>query len=345
MKNLLSAILLISLIFSCSKSEIQQANEIYKRTSYQNKLNNTSTGLDDAIGILANFLEKDPNNLDAKILLWKCYIKSENPKSEILRAELIAEKQSIVSKIKTHLGDRDEIVRQHIVTLLGELGSPAAVPILLDVLEKDEFKNVQQAAAESLGKLKDKRAIPVLLEKLDSQNPLVRYYAVSTLGSFNDDVIIHRLLDILSKPEETSDVRYQAALSLASIHNKTAETRLLSIFNSTDQPTDTKLLAALTLGVLKNPIGLNLSLESAKSENVYIVGLSLTALGYIRDSKALPILIENLKYGNKALRSIAAEALGNLGDPKAIPALEQGLTDPISSVRESSQLALSKLEN
>ena len=40
MKKLLTAILLISLILGCSKSEIEQAEEIYNRTSYENKLNN-----------------------------------------------------------------------------------------------------------------------------------------------------------------------------------------------------------------------------------------------------------------------------------------------------------------
>ncbi len=345
MKYFLTALLLISFVLGCSKSEIDRANEIYKRTSFQNKLNNSSTGLDDAIAILTNLLEKEPNNLNAKILLWKCYVKSDNPKREVLYSELVKLDQRLISKLESHLQDKDEIVRQRIVDLLGDLNNTSAVPTLIDVLKKDEYKNVQQAAAEALAKSRDKRAIPALLEKLESSNPLVRYYAVSALGSFNDDNIIEQLLDIMSDPEEASDVKHQAALSLSQIKNQAAEPTLLKIFNSQNQSAQNKLLAALTLGSLGNPIGFRLALESAKRDDVYLVGLALEALGRIQDERALPILIENLKYGNKALRALAAEALGYLGDPKAIPALEQALNDPISGVQNSARVALSKLNN
>jgi len=344
MKKLFSAILLISLTLSCSKSELKQAQEIYNRSPLQNKVQTVSTGLEDAITLLNEHLKKQPDDLDAKILLWKCYVRTGNTKSDALKSELLTQKQAVVSRIQPFLGDADEIVRQHLATLLGELNSPAVVPMLLEILEKDAYRNVQQAAAEALAGLHDKRAVPILLKKLDSSQPLVRYYAVAALGHFNDDTLIQRLIDILANSRETSDVRHQAALSLMNIHNPGSETRLVQIFSNSDQPEDTKLLAAMVLGAFGNPIGLNFALDQAKSENGYLVGLALTTLGFIHNASALPVLIDNLKYGNKAFRSLAAEALGRLGNPEAIPSLQQALTDPISSVRESAQAALAQLE-
>ncbi|MFZ5516501.1 MAG: HEAT repeat domain-containing protein [Candidatus Zhuqueibacterota bacterium] len=344
MNKLFTAILLISLMLSCSKSKLEQAQEIYKRSPLQNKVQTTPSGLQDAIALLNEHLKKQPDNLGAKILLWKCYVRTGNAKSDALKSEILSQKQTVVSCIQPYLHDDDEIVRQQLATLLGELNTPAVVPILLEILEKDQYKNVQQAASEALAGLHDHRAVPILLKKLDSSEPLVRYYAVAALGHFNDEILIQRLLDILANPRETSDVRHQAALSLVSIHNPISEAGLVEIFTAGDQPEDTKLLAAMVLGAFGNPAGLNFALDQAKSDNGYLVGLALTALGFIHDANALPVLIDNLKYGNKALRSLAAEALGRLGDPKAIPSLQQALTDPISSVRESAQAALALLE-
>jgi len=257
---------------------------------------------------------------------------------------LLHEKQNVLPILLNHLEDRDEIVRQQIVTLIGELENPGSVPNLIKILEKDEYQNVQKAAAEALAKLKDRRAIPPLLEKLDSSYPLVRHYAVTALKNFNDDIIITKLLAILANTDETIDVRHQAALSLGKIGNKTAEPELLQIYQSPDQPVESKLLAATALGMLGNPIGFDFAMKFTDNDQAYLVGIALTALGHIKDAQALSILIDYLKYGNKAQRAIAAEALGNLGDSKAIPALQQAASDPISNVAEIAEESILKLQ-
>ncbi len=346
MKNLWLLLFHMVLFLSCGQSEYEQAKEIYQRTAFQNKYNNKdATDLPDAISKLENFLKQNPENIDAKILLYKCYIKTGNPESQRIYNQLLNSKSNSLKTLLHQFDDRDEIVRQHIVTLIGELNDPEAALPLINILEKDEYQNVQRAAAEALGKLKDKRAIAPLIKKLDSPHPLVRHYAVSALKNFNDGLIIERLLGVLSKPDEAIDIRHQAALSLGEINNKLAEPELLKIFQAADQPSESKLLAAIVLGMLGNPIGFEAAMKQANSDQPYSVGLALTALGYSKNPKALPILIEYLSYGNKAQRTIAAEALGNLGNKEAIPSLKQAISDPIQSVAEAAQQALNKFDS
>jgi HEAT repeat protein len=344
MKNLIIIVTIISLILSCSKSEYERAKEIYQQSTFQKNYSKESSNIDDAIAKLESTLQREPDNIEAKILLWKCYLKSDNPKHHQLRNLLLAEKHKLLKPLLNHLDDRDEVVRQQIVSLIGELEDPNSVPTLIKILEKDEYHNVQRAAAEALGKLKDRQAILPLLSKLDSSYPLVRHYAVSALKNFNDTLIIQKLLVILANSEETIDIRHQAALSLGEIGNKIAIPDLLKIYQSPDQPVESKLLAVITLGMLSNPIGFDFAMEFTHSDQPYLIGLVLTALGHIKNSNGLPILIDYLKYGNKAQRAIAAEALGNLGDAQAISPLKQASSDPIQSVADAARKALNKLE-
>ncbi len=345
MKNLIVIFSIISIILNCSKSEYEQAKEIYQRSTFQKNYSKESSNIDDAIAKLESTLQREPDNIEAKILLWKCYLKSDNPKHHQLRKLLLTEKHKLLKPLINHLDDRDETVRHQIVTLIGDLENSESVPALIKILEKDEYQNVQRAAAEALGKLKDNRAIPYLIAKLDSSYPLVRHYAVSALKNFNDALVIQKLLAILADSEETIDIRHQAALSLGEIGNKIAIPDLLKIYQSPDQPVESKLLAVITLGMLSNPIGFDFAMEFTHSDQPYLIGLALTALGHIKNSKALPTLIDYLKYGNKAQRAIAAEALGNLGDAQAIPPLKQVTSDPIQSVADAARKALNKLES
>jgi len=344
MKKLVIITYLILVILNCSKSEYEQAKEIYQKSTFQKNYGKRSATLEDAIAKLKTTVQKEPENLNAKILLWKCYIKTGNLQKQQIRDQLLNERQKLLPALIKQLEDRDELVRQQIVTLMGELDNPDSVPILINILETDEYQNVQRAAAEALAKLKDNRAIPPLLAKLDSSYPLVRHYAVTALKNFNDAIIIKKLVAVLSNAEETIDVRHQAALSLGEIGNKIAEPELLQIYQSSDQPVESKLLAVTALGMLNTPTGFDFAMEFVNSNQPYLVGLALTALGHIKNSQALPILIDYLKYGNKAQRAIAAEALGNLGDSTAIPALNQATSDPSSSVNKASQTALEKLQ-
>lgn len=344
MKYLGPLLLLLILILSCSKSEYEQAKEIYQRTPFQKKSNNNdATDLTDATNKLENVLKQNPENIDAKILLYKCYIKTKNPNSQNLYNQLLNQKATLLNSLLRHLDDRDEVVRQQIVTLIGDLENPESVPALITILEKDQYQNVQRAAAEALGKLQDKRAIPPLLEKLDSSSPLVRHYAVAALKNFNDALIIQKLLKVLSTPKETVDVRHQAAISLGEIGNTMAESELLKIYQAPEQPVESRLLAAVALGMLGNPPGFEFAMKQTNSNQPYLVGLALTVLGYTKNSKVLPVLIDYLKYGNKAQRAIAADALGNLGNAQAISILQQAITDPIQSVADAAQQSLDKL--
>ena len=129
MKNFLIITCLALLIFCCSKSEYEQASEIYNRTTFQKNLTSDSSNLNDAILKLKAVLQKEPENLDAQILLWKCYIKTDDPEQQQLHDQLLHENPKVLPVLLDHLDDRDEVVRQQIVTLIGEFKDPESVPV------------------------------------------------------------------------------------------------------------------------------------------------------------------------------------------------------------------------
>jgi len=65
---------------------------------------------------------------------------------------------------------------------LGKIGSDAAIPALLKLLE-DPDAEIRQASAIALGKLGNEALIPVLIRLLEDSNAHVRESAVDALGN------------------------------------------------------------------------------------------------------------------------------------------------------------------
>ncbi len=343
MRNILIFASLIIILFHCGKSELDRAREIYKASSSQISRRQSALNLQDAINILEIYLQKNPDNTNAKILLWKCYIKQDNSRADSLRKVLLHNSDNLSSHLLDHLNDNDEIVREKIVSLIGDLDEPKVAPKLIKILKNDKYQNVQQAAAEALAKMQIEDAVPVLMEKLNSSYPTVRYYAVKALGYFDSESVSQKLVRVLEDADERIDIRHQAALAIGKTGDCSVETNLVNIYQDSENSDETKLLAAMALGILDNPIGFDFALKKANSEDNYITCLSIQALGYIQNSEAVPLLIDYLKYGNKANRQLAAEALGRIRDKRAIPALKNATADPIVEVSNSAKKALEQI--
>jgi HEAT repeat protein len=78
-------------------------------------------------------------------------------------------------------------VRKFVLDILGSIGDPAALPLLISALADPE-PNVCAAAAENLGKIGDARAMPHLLEALGKTDIWLRYTILEALGRIGKPV-------------------------------------------------------------------------------------------------------------------------------------------------------------
>lgn len=101
--------------------------------------------------------------------------------------------------VSSHAEDLDPDVRKFIVDVLGNIGNPASVPILVSLLD-DSDSNVSIAAAENLGKIGDERAVGDLLKALD-KNDIQRCYTVlEALGKIGRPVPLDLVIPLSEEP-------------------------------------------------------------------------------------------------------------------------------------------------
>jgi HEAT repeat protein len=68
------------------------------------------------------------------------------------------------------LGNSEPFVKRAVIEALGAIGDPTPVPQLLDLLHDDEV-HLRWSTAEALGRMKDARAVPALIERLEDLEP------------------------------------------------------------------------------------------------------------------------------------------------------------------------------
>ncbi len=111
----------------------------------------------------------------------------------------------------------DPRVRRYLALALGRLGSPRAVPALLQAAKgpggASPDSETQIYAVWALGAIADPAAVPGLVELARAEDAGLRKAAVHALGSFPGDASGAALAAALSDPVE--DVRWNAAVALA----------------------------------------------------------------------------------------------------------------------------------
>ncbi len=92
---------------------------------------------------------------------------------------------SVLGVIQSATSDPSVRVVEAATTALGELGSPEAVPWLLETAAGHDESIVREAAVAALGALGDQRALPTLLETVANGKPQVRRRSVVALSAFD----------------------------------------------------------------------------------------------------------------------------------------------------------------
>jgi HEAT repeat protein len=113
-------------------------------------------------------------------------------------------------------GDRDPRIRRFLVLALGRLQDPAAVGLLVEVLDQEDAETVIYAAW-SLGNIDAGEAVPGLVRLLEHPDPGVRKMAAHSLGSLAEPEAAAPLRRCLEDPE--IDVTWNAALALGRLRD------------------------------------------------------------------------------------------------------------------------------
>ncbi len=104
-----------------------------------------------------------------------------------------------------------------IISILGKIGDPRAIPDISDSL-KFQNRAIQIAAAQCLGDIGDDLAIPALLEALSSADPTLQIWIVQALGKLAAKQAVTALIQLVHETPSPT-VRYNAIEALGRIGN------------------------------------------------------------------------------------------------------------------------------
>jgi HEAT repeat protein len=259
-----------------------------------------------------------------------------------------------VPALTAALVDKDRDVRYYAKKALGNAG-PSAVPVLLEALENEYYKDVREIIVFIIGKSGPEAwpAISALTAALEDKDEDVREYAAEALGKIGPraKAAVPALIDalrnmrpgaanalgnigpsavpalILALEDEKKQVRKDAAYSLSIVgpEAKAAVPALIDALNN--WPFDIRLYAAVALGNIgpEAKAAVPALIEALKTKVTYVRKYIVTALGKIgpEAKAAVPALIQAIKYKDITPES-AEDALIKIG-PSGVPALVEAI--------------------
>ncbi|MBW1722615.1 MAG: HEAT repeat domain-containing protein [Deltaproteobacteria bacterium] len=176
------------------------------------------------------------------------------------------------------LRSEEESDRRYAVEDLGDLGDPAAIPVLVKALE-DEAVAVREAAADSLIAIGGKEVCEQVLPLLSSDDARIRNYATEILEQVGAEAV-EGLIRLLG--DSSPDVR-KFSLDVLGKIGELSEIRAIK-----------------DIGSLLD------------DENVNVASAAAEALGRIGDPSAVPVLVKHLS-GEPWLQCNILSALSQIG--------------------------------
>ena len=230
-----------------------------------------------------------------------------------------------VAPLCAHLTDPDHDLRKFVIDILGNIGSPSCLPLLVRALD-DEDTNVRVAAAENLGKIGDPRALPHLLAVLDGGDVWLKFTVLDALALIGVPVPLDSLAPLLRESllkratydclaalgdaeclplllqgvqEKAKNAREAAAVALVRVRGRLPAR-------------DQAALVDLPLQNLKGSAAAKALIDSLNSEDPVIVEALLQVIGIMGDERgALGILRVSR---SERLRNGCLEAFRRIGD-------------------------------
>lgn len=186
------------------------------------------------------------------------------------------------------------------------------------------------AACRVVGRLGDPGAVPLLMERLEDEAPEVRREAVRALGELRAVEAMDAIADTIERMGEWTNLLLTMALVRMGPAAAPAIGRLLQGSRS---PAMTKALLQVTgrLGVVADPTmvrGLAAHPDpEVRVEAVRVLGAAAP------DAESAAVCLEAMDDPEWPVRALAAWAIGRVGDDRALARLRRAMGDPAYWVR------------
>lgn len=270
------------------------------------------------------------------------YLRARNPIVRLRTVEVIGRIQdpADVDHLLAMLDDRNDRVVNEVFLALGQLGSEAAVPKLVQVCETGSGDH-KILAAEALGKIGGDEAVQALMNLLHDFHANARAAAAMALARAADEAAIPALLIATEDPDPS--VAWRAIYALEKVESNKVGGRIMK-FLAPEQPAIVRSHTARTLGKQKHAGAVKQLCGLLQDENLRVVINAANALGLIERKQAVEPLGRVLaSHESHHARKAAAQALGAIGHKNAKNYLIQSLMDKSTGVRIASTRALAQV--
>lgn len=204
-----------------------------------------------------------------------------------------------VERLCASLDDPDQDLRKFAIDILGSIGCPSCLPLLVRALD-DSDPNVRVAAAENLGKLGDVSAQPQLLKVLDGTDVWLKFTALDALALIGAPVPLDALAPLLRENLLRRAV-YDCLGALGS-----AESLPLLLQGVQDRAKKARESAAVSLMRVRSRLG--------AEEQARLVDLPLKKL---RGTPGADGLIASLGSVDAGMMEALVQLIGIVGDERA----------------------------
>ena len=231
------------------------------------------------------------------------------------------------------LSDDDEKVRHQAAKALGQGGSLAAVPMMIEWLG-DTAPQTRAVAAEALGDIGGADATAALIRSLGDPEAVVRQRAVKALGTIGKKGNLNVVVALIPRLEDPKpEVKNATIQQLEELGDRRAVIPLVAKFAETAR--ETRRLAVRAVGKLGDP--------SAVPALIRLIGdpdeeVRTAAVGTLGAVDAIDALTEQLSVPSDAYRAKVAYSLGQIAaTPGSGKAGEEAMRTLVINLAQSTQ--------
>lgn len=285
---------------------------------------------------------------------------TDDPDPAVRRAALRAlsdfNDERAIDAYLDHIEDPDLNVREAAMRGLHEVSPPQALQPLIDFVGRYVMQDDQGwfwLVAATLGELGDPAAIPALIQMLQHPNDQLRPAAVTALINIGHPAMIEPLRALLT--HQDAEVRLYAALILGRLGQLELLDTLRALAQQDPDPQvreaaekavalcEARAREKADLAYLLEKLAALLAVEGLPKLDK--IRETLRDLSQHRDPQVLAPLGQLTENRFPSLRRAALQALGNLGMAAARPYIEARLDDESIMVRLAARHALQQLEH
>jgi len=206
-------------------------------------------------------------------------------------------------------------VRLSLVNLLGDLRNDGGFDMLIELLKVEDDVNLASAIVSSIGKYKRASAVPVLLNALSTEDLWVKFHVIEALGEIGDRSALPAILPLYAE----KSLRKPVLEAVGKIADIGTVNFLLKIITEEERLNLTALRALVRIGEADKPK----VVEQAERQLIH-----KKLHGAFPREKIEPLVGHLRSTPKREVRSFILKVLGWSGDERAIPILLEYIDNP-----------------